>query len=591
MRLSCACAVLLVVVACGPTSKHPDGGGGDDTDAAPNPCNEYNDTDGDTIADCHEGTEDRDNDGTANNMDLDSDGDGYTDAQEAGDTDLMSPPQDTDSDAIPNFLDLDSDNDGLRDDQELAVGTDPTNPDTDGDGDSDLVEVVIHQLCVMDPTTCNGDPDPLDPGQGVSDEDYVFVLPYQDPEQRKPLDFATSITNADIHFSMDTTGSMSEEIANLRNGVSQVISQTAAQVPNSAFGVSRYEDFPLDPYGTSGDLPYQLHQRITTVTSQVQSGVNALAIRNGRDTPESGWEALYRIATGNQLSWSGGSIPAFNPNSGYNPAINGLLGGVGFRDGALPIVVQITDARSHDTTALSPGCAATDVYGGTVNAHSKAATIGALQGLGIRVLGIASNANSGGCNPRADLEQAATQTGARVPPSAFDLGGRPPGCAPSQCCTGLSGAGRPTDGAGQCPLVFDVSSSGSGNFVGQVVQAIKMLINFAGLDISARTSSMPQPNAFGGLTDPADFITDILPVALTPVPPGGIVLDPTGHIFLDVRPGTTATFDVKAVNTILMQAQDPQVFTMHIQVMGDGVTILDTRQVVIIVPASTVIIE
>jgi hypothetical protein len=95
---------------------------------------------------------------------------------------------------------------------------------------------------------------------------------------------------------------------------------------------------------------------------------------------------------------------------------------------------------------------------------------------------------------------------------------------------------------------------------------------------------MPQPNAFGGTTDPSVFITDIIPVNLTPVPSGGIRLDPTGRIFLDVLPGTTATFDVQARNTVLMQARDAQVFTLQIEVLGDGITVLSTRQVVIIVP-------
>ena len=52
-----------------------------------------------------------------------------------------------------------------------------------------------------------------------------------------------------------------------------------------------------------------------------------------------------------------------------------------------------------------------------------------------------------------------------------------------------------------------------------------------------------------------------------------------------------ATFDVKAENTILMQAADPQVFTLKIRVIGDGITVLDTRQVVIIVPPAGSVIE
>src|SRR6185503_9070130 len=94
------------------------------------PCEDYTDTDGDTIADCHEGSGDFDSDTVPNVMDSDSDGDGYTDSQEAGDNDVMTRPQDTDGDGRPNFLDLDSDNDGLTDAAELEAGTDPTLQDT-----------------------------------------------------------------------------------------------------------------------------------------------------------------------------------------------------------------------------------------------------------------------------------------------------------------------------------------------------------------------------------------------------------------------------------------------------------------------------
>ena len=45
-------------------------------------------------------------------------------------------------------------------------------------------------------------------------QDFFFVLPYQDPtgQMSKPLDFATTIPALDVFFLMDTTGSMTGEI-------------------------------------------------------------------------------------------------------------------------------------------------------------------------------------------------------------------------------------------------------------------------------------------------------------------------------------------------------------------------------------------
>ena len=68
-----------------------------------------------------EGVTDFDVDGASNYLDLDSDGDGISDAEE-GDID-------TDNDGTPNFLDLDSDNDGISDKDE--------NGDFDADGVND----------------------------------------------------------------------------------------------------------------------------------------------------------------------------------------------------------------------------------------------------------------------------------------------------------------------------------------------------------------------------------------------------------------------------------------------------------------------
>ena len=93
-----------------------------------------------------------DGDGLPNYLDLDSDGDGNPDMVEGtGDIDL---------DGIPNYLDPDdtdgpggdNDMDGLTNGVEVMLGTDPLDPDTDGDGIDDGAEVA------------GGDPNAFDPG-------------------------------------------------------------------------------------------------------------------------------------------------------------------------------------------------------------------------------------------------------------------------------------------------------------------------------------------------------------------------------------------------------------------------------------------
>ena len=80
----------------------------------------------------------------------DTDGDGFTDLEE-----ILAGTDPLDTKSFP----IDSDGDGLSDDYEMSIGTDPANPDTDGDGLNDGLEIAL-------------DTDPLDndtDNDGVTD--------------------------------------------------------------------------------------------------------------------------------------------------------------------------------------------------------------------------------------------------------------------------------------------------------------------------------------------------------------------------------------------------------------------------------------
>ena len=121
--LGCFVTPLFLAHACS-----SDGGPAPSTDAG------AGDTDGDTIRDVDEGARDTDRDGTPDFQDLDSDGDGIQDRDEAGDADPATAPIDSDGDGDPDFRDLDSDNNGLPDASERTA-------DLDGDGAPDFRDV------------------------------------------------------------------------------------------------------------------------------------------------------------------------------------------------------------------------------------------------------------------------------------------------------------------------------------------------------------------------------------------------------------------------------------------------------------------
>ncbi len=100
------------------------------------------DSDGDTISDEDEGAAfglDTDGDTIPDHLDEDSDGDGWSDADEAGDDDLRTAPRDSDSDGTPDYRDEDSDGNGIDDRDEPRGDTDddgtPDAFDADDDGD------------------------------------------------------------------------------------------------------------------------------------------------------------------------------------------------------------------------------------------------------------------------------------------------------------------------------------------------------------------------------------------------------------------------------------------------------------------------
>ncbi|HZS38832.1 MAG TPA: hypothetical protein VFF06_18495, partial [Polyangia bacterium] len=172
------------------------------------------DSDGDGIPDLADGAVDTDGDLIPNYRDLDSDGDCIPDAIEGV--------ADSDGDLAPDFVDTDSDNDGLIDGKEDkncngmvdACESDRKKADTDGDGVSDLVEIADcaakppaqQTVCMCDAS--NPAVSPLTLG------DFVFIVDYNmaPSPTTETLNLSTDVSQADVVFSIDTTGSMGNAI-------------------------------------------------------------------------------------------------------------------------------------------------------------------------------------------------------------------------------------------------------------------------------------------------------------------------------------------------------------------------------------------
>ncbi|HEY1817810.1 MAG TPA: hypothetical protein VGG74_35960 [Kofleriaceae bacterium] len=462
-------------------------------------------------------------------------------------------------------------------------------------------------------------------------QDFFFVLPYEDGSgsQSKPLDFSTAIASEDVFFLMDTTGSMQDEINNLQTSLTTtggVIDTILATEPDTQFGVGAMEDFPLtvdsDQYGETtatcvgtlpyspnngdgtDDQPFKLRQAITSNASDVQTALNGLThpskdpgsgsyqletIGCGGDTPEAGFEAVYQAVTGAGL-----------PNAPAPTNVPPVT--IGYRQGsAMPVIVELSDAISHGTNE-TVGCGSGSLppnnninYDPSVTgAHSRSDAATALENVCGRFVGVAPVK---ACDAEEYMTYLATQSGARVPPVAWDFATRPANCGSGSCCTGQNGSGMAPDADGLCPLVFRVSTLGTG--VGTSVSTgIEMLTRFALFDVPTEEQGVTTDidgNMLPGGHTTADFLKSVVPSSyMLPPPPPNVpppTIDANGIQFDGVTPGTKVTFTINAFNDFVPQTNVAQVFSATIEVLAGGCNVLDSRSVLILVPPSPIVLQ
>lgn len=429
----------------------------------------------------------------------------------------------------------DADGDLLSDADEAARGTDPCVRDSDGDGVSDGVEVQLGG----DPTNGNyhGDGEVIEIADGA--------------DGSLELSFTVSIDRADVAFLIDTTGSMGALANAMAAEFSAIVSEVSTAVPDASYGVATFDDYAYGGFGSTGDgdRPFILRQQQTTDIARVQAALSDdVVLHFGGDGPESAIEALFQAVTGAGYDQGGrcGSFDAaydvqpFHASAGdpfggaaggaYDPTVpgTGIGGGMGFRRGALPVVVYATDAELRDPDGgygVPPAC-------GAFTAASSAAVVAALQPSGGRLVGV-NVATSGGPG-RAAMESLAWATN-----SVGDLDG---------------------NGIDE-PFVVNWDGSSSAAFRTTVVNALRDLVGA----ITFSTVEL----AYDGAGTP--FVASVAPASYTQV---------NAATF-----STPLTFTVFLRGAVPAAAQD-QVFPLHLTLLGDGSVALGQRNLTIVVPGT-----
>ena len=510
------------------------------------------DSDNDLICDMWEGGTtpyrdepiDTDEDGTYDFRDDDSDDDGFTDTEEAGGAGGCGEPSDIDGDGTYDSQDTDADGDGLSDwDEVYTYGTDPYDADSDGDGQTDGAEVAANT-------------DPLD---ATSVIEGVYVEVEERTSKEHVFEFEPKIQYGDIAFMLDTTCSMSSTISATTSRFSEIVTELESTFENVAFGLATFDDYNYGSMGSSPDKPFILLQQITTSESSMQTELSNVQRHNGADGQESDMEAIYQAATGMGYDQncdgsytSSTDIPPFIADSSdafsgsasgvYDSTVTGtgIRGGFGFRDYSLPVIVYATDIYMRDPDYTGSTAGLTDTPGGCPMDAGSDDVVTALDDLGGYIIGINVGYYSGSStySPYDQMIDLAQRTN-----SLADLD---------------------EDGEVDDELVFEAPQAGS-SFAAElkenIVLGVEQLVsaqefNKIHLEVSGDTHGMVES------------------------------IDPEYYEDIEYEGIETLDFTLNFLGTVPATTED-QFFLMTLDIIGDDTILLDSLDIVVVVPGTS----
>lgn len=150
----------------------------------------------------------------------------------------------------------------------------------------------------------------------------------------------------DVFFLVDLSGSFTDDLPIFQAQAPGIISNIQALNINSHFGLGRFEDYPINPFGSAaaGDVAYE---RLLDIGATLPGLNNAesmlnlignLTTRSGLDLPQSQLVALYQACTGAGQDLLGVGYPGASIPSGQE---------ANFRNGATKLFLMYTDAAFH----------------------------------------------------------------------------------------------------------------------------------------------------------------------------------------------------------------------------------------------------
>ena len=153
----------------------------------------------------------------------------------------------------------------------------------------------------------------------------------------EPAEACTAASPIDVVLLFDMTGSHATDVTSARASLRTELVDGLLALDDVAVGVAEYADFPISPFGSTGDVPFRGLAAPSLTRASVVAGLDSLSAMAGADGPESGIEALGIL--------SGATV---HTSAVRMTCPSGRTAGGCWRSGATRVVILFTDATQHN---------------------------------------------------------------------------------------------------------------------------------------------------------------------------------------------------------------------------------------------------
>lgn len=149
---------------------------------------------------------------------------------------------------------------------------------------------------VLPPGYDESPPSPLE-ADGTTTASLIIIPDIQRPDGSGLL-ITTTVTvpgtpsPLDLIFVIDTTGSMWDDIDQVKAQATELADRIAADVADYRLGLVTYRDHPVSPYGDPGDQPSTVVLPLTTDADAAVDAIQSLIVGGGADWSESVYSGL-----------------------------------------------------------------------------------------------------------------------------------------------------------------------------------------------------------------------------------------------------------------------------------------------------------